>query len=219
MFCLLSLTHGTSSLFKLQRSYPISLGTSAGLLSYLWDSEKGVPSRFVPGVFVTSHSALAKTKALNRTLPLCLASQTSGIIFSSQTFQLTSCSVEGVREKCFGNQTLSLIACPKLKGDRRKDALCSRKKKTQSSSCHCFSHLALLFVKRIHCSGRCCAFPLNPVWAQGASFISRLQREWAWPHPCQAPLPFSFRTPPARVSAWTPSCHPTTCWFECQSWR
>lgn len=82
VFCLLSLTQSTSSLFTLQRSYPISLGTSAGLLSYLWDSEKGVPSGFVPGVFVTSHSALAKKKALNRTLPLCSASQTSGIIFS-----------------------------------------------------------------------------------------------------------------------------------------
>lgn len=55
-------------------------------LSYLWDSEKGVPSGFVAGVFVTSHSALAETKALNSTLPLCSASQTSGIIFSSQTF-------------------------------------------------------------------------------------------------------------------------------------
>lgn len=71
-----------------------------------------------------------------------------------------------------------------------------------------FLTLPLLFVKRMCTS-------LNPVWAQRSGFISWLQ--WGWGHDqhlCQVP----FRTPPARVPAWTPACQPIACCFgrQCQ---
>lgn len=96
-----------------------------------------------------------------------------------------------------------------------------------TAGCFWFSHLASALCQGDSlllnaCSGRGYIFggtSLNPVWAQGSRFYQLAAEGVGGTTSTRSgSSPPFLQDPSCQHVGGTPSCHPTACWFECQSW-